>query len=80
MVIGACKALNVDYALAVTGFAGPGGGTADAPVGTIWLACGNDTYMVTQKLTEDRGRDLNLAFATEQALRLLLDFLRSLPI
>ena len=40
MVKGAIKALNVDYAIAVTGYAGPSGGTHEAPVGTIWLACG----------------------------------------
>ena len=41
MVKGACKALNTDYAIAATGFAGPTGGSKDIPVGTIWVACGS---------------------------------------
>ena len=75
MVRGAIKALNVDYAIAATGFAGPGGGTSEIPVGTIWLACGNNDDIVTLKLSEDFGRDINLAKATTQALQLFLQYL-----
>ena len=75
MVRGAIKALNVDYAIAATGFAGPGGGTSEIHVGTIWLACGNNDDIVTLKLSEDFGRDINLAKATTQALQLFLQYL-----
>ena len=77
MVKGACKTLNVDFAISATGIAGPGGGTKDIPVGTIWLACGNVDKIVTLKLEEDEGRDMNLTSATYKALQLLLDFLES---
>ena len=75
MVKGAIKTLNVDYAVATTGVAGPGGATAANPVGTIWIACGSADEVVTLKLTEDFGRDINLAIATSKALQLLLKFL-----
>ena len=75
MVKGACKALNTDYAIAATGVAGPTGGTKDIPVGTIWLACGSLDRVVTLKVEEDHGRDINLAIATNKAMELFLNFL-----
>ena len=37
MVLGAIEALQVDFAISATGVAGPAGGTAENPVGTIWI-------------------------------------------
>jgi len=76
MVIGACKALNTHYALSATGVAGPTGGTKEIPVGTIWLACGNADRIVTVKVEEDHGRDINLAIATNRAMQMLLSYLK----
>ena len=77
MVKGACRTLVTDYAIAATGVAGPGGGTKEIPVGTIWLACGNSDRVVTMKVEEDHGRDINLAIATNKAMQMFLDFLKS---
>ena len=79
MVVGACRALNVDYAISATGIAGPGGGTKEIPVGTIWLACGTSDRQVTMKILEDHGRDINLAIATHSAVQMFLEFLQSEP-
>ena len=78
MVKGACHKLNTTYASAATGFAGPGGGTKEVPVGTIWLACGNESKVVTMQMTEDDGRDKNLQNATNAALQMFLDYLKAL--
>ena len=77
MVKGACKALNTDFALASTGYAGPTGGPKDIPIGTIWLACGTQEKQVTLLVQEDHGRDINLAIATNKVMQLFLDFLKT---
>ena len=77
MVKGACKTLNTDYAVAATGIAGPSGGTKEIPVGTIWLACGTPEKIITCKVEEDHGRDINLAIATNRAMQMLRDFLKA---
>ena len=77
MVKGACKALNTDFALASTGYAGPTGGPKDIPIGTIWLACGTQEKQVTMMIQEDHGRDINLAIATNKVMQMFLDFLKT---
>ena len=77
MVIGACRTLKTDYAISATGLAGPTGGTKDIPVGTIWLACGHAEKIVTLKVEEDHGRDINLAIATNKAMQMFLDYLKA---
>ncbi|MBR6998200.1 MAG: CinA family protein, partial [Prevotella sp.] len=64
------------YAVASTGVAGPSGGTKEIPVGTIWLACGTPDNVVTCKVEEDHGRDINLAIATNRAMQMLRDILK----
>ena len=76
MVKGACRTLQTDYAISATGVAGPSGGTKEIPVGTIWLACGSAERVVTLKVEEDHGRDINLAIATNKAMELFLSFLK----
>ena len=76
MVKGVCEALHTDFAISATGIAGPGGGTPEIPVGTIWLGYGSKDDGRTYKLTEDEGRDINLAIATRTALKLFLEYLK----
>ena len=79
MVIGANKLLHTDYAVAISGFAGPGGpdgGRSGVIVGTIWIAVGSADNIVTTMIEEDNGRDKNLASATKAAMHLLRDYLK----
>lgn len=77
LVKGAIATLRTDFAISATGVAGPGGGTPANPVGTIWLACGSADDIVTLKLEEDSGRDINLNNATSKAMQLFYNFLDS---
>ena len=72
MAEGARKGLEADYGVGVTGIAGPGGGTADKPVGTVWIAV-SDTARTEAKcfvFEQDRLRN-KLRFS-----QAALDFLR----
>ncbi|MBQ9285824.1 MAG: CinA family protein [Bacteroidaceae bacterium] len=72
MVKGANECLRSDYAVAVTGYAGPGGGP-EAPVGTIFVAVGNGEDVDVRELTGDDGREENVARATLTALKMLAE-------
>lgn len=79
MVSGCNKLFHTDYAVAISGYAGPGGpdgGKAGVIVGTIWIAVGDANRTVTRMIEEDNGRDKNLASATKVAMHMLLDFLK----
>lgn len=78
MVVGANKMFGTDYSVAVSGFAGPGGPDPKTGLrpGLIWVAVGNSDTILTQKLTEDDGRERNIQNATAAAMRLLLEIVR----
>jgi nicotinamide-nucleotide amidase len=74
MARGALDKLGADYALAVTGIAGPGGGTPDKPVGLVWVALARkrDGYTETRKLNIQRERDYVRRVSCLNALDMLL--------
>lgn len=75
MVKGALAALKSDYAIATSGIMGPDGGTPEKPVGTVWIAVGDHSDILTQKFhfRYDRGR--NIEMAANNALNLLRKFI-----
>jgi nicotinamide-nucleotide amidase len=72
MANGALTRLGVDLALAVTGIAGPGGGSAEKPVGTIWLATASDGTVAAKHIVLPGSRGEIRARAAQAGLFLML--------
>jgi nicotinamide-nucleotide amidase len=75
MVAGARQRLTSDMAVAISGIAGPGGGTPEKPVGTVWMAVGDGQRTVAQKHIFGRDREKNMALTCVYALNLIRRFL-----
>lgn len=69
------KVLNADYAISVSGIAGPGGATADKPVGTVWVAVAGPEKTVQKLFLFGDNRERNIIKTGFAALNMLREML-----
>lgn len=72
MVKGTLEHLGSDYAVAISGLMGPGGGSEKKPVGMVWIAAGNASNIIAKEFHFRFDRDRNI----RQTAQVALDFLR----
>ena len=71
LAAGARRALGADLALSVTGIAGPGGGSAEKPVGLVFLCAASETETLAREIRFSGDRDQIRRYATVAALHLI---------
>jgi len=75
MAKGALQNIKADYAIAVSGIMGPGGGLPQKPVGTVWIAVGNNKNIRSQKFNLRFDRQRNIQITAVTALNMLREFI-----
>ena len=75
MAQGVCRKSGAELAVTVSGIAGPGGGSDEKPVGTVWFgfACGDKTAQIKQVFSgnRDQVRSAAIAFAISHLVKML---------
>ena len=79
LVDGALQKSAADIAVAISGVAGPGGGSDNKPVGTVWMAWGNDNKKVARKFFLPMNRHAFQRTATAIAMDLVRREILGLP-
>lgn len=73
MALGALAHFKTDYAVAVTGVAGPDGGTPGKPVGTVWIAVASSSCVVARLFNFGNKRAQNIERSAIAALTMILN-------
>ena len=63
--------MKTDYSIAASGIAGPGGGTPDKPVGTVWIAIGTPKRVFSKCYQFGGNRERNIMVTSLTALNML---------
>ncbi|MGQ9818354.1 MAG: competence/damage-inducible protein A [Candidatus Kapaibacteriales bacterium] len=74
------KILDSDFGISITGIAGPGGGTPEKPIGTVWIGLADRTQTIAKKYQFGDDREINRERSVAQALTLLFLKLREVQI
>lgn len=77
MVLGVKELLQVDAAVAVTGIAGPEGGTLEKPVGTVWIAAAFHDQLISRLYRYGNDREQNIIRTTNDALFLIAQLIEN---
>lgn len=72
MAQGVRRRIGADLAVSLTGIAGPGGGSAEKPVGLVWFGLASAAGVTTEKVVFHGGREAVRSAAVDHALGLLL--------
>ena len=65
------KKYDTNYSIAISGIAGPTGGTKDKPVGTVWIATSSKEKTICKKFTFGNNRERNISQSAIAAFNLL---------
>ena len=76
MALGACAATGAQVAMSTSGVAGPGGGSAEKPVGTVWFGLATPDWTSAEKQLFDGDRESVREQTVSHAIKLLREGLR----
>ncbi len=65
------KTFHADVAVSVSGIAGPGGGTEEKPVGTVWIGYADSTKTLAKKFQLSKDRTINIQHSATVALDMI---------
>ena len=80
MVKGGREVLGVDCCIAVSGVAGPSGGSEEKPVGTVWIAVATPNESIAKQFRFGKDRKRNIEMTVLSASNLLRQVLLEIPV
>ena len=78
MCKGVLEKFHTTYSIAVSGIAGPDGGTDDKPVGTVWIAVGSEKNVVAKRFSFSKERFRNIELTYVFAIKMLMDEIKKI--